>query len=84
MEEPVLMMPDHTRLSRLKRMLQSILQEQYSLSWTPMATDTPSPLFQKPFLQLKEIMKSMIENYWLLFEHSKNGVIIFKDLLIQQ
>ena len=25
-----------------------------------MATDTPSPLFQKPFLQLKEIIKSMI------------------------
>ena len=35
-------------LSRLKRMLQSTLQEQYSLSWTPMATDTPSPL-KNPF-----------------------------------
>src|SRR5580692_7120338 len=54
-------------------MLQSMLQEQYSLSWTPIVTDTPSPLFQKPFPQPNEIMKSMIENYWLLFEHLKNG-----------
>ena len=66
-------------LSRLKRMLQSMLQEQYSLGWTPMATDTPSPLFQKPFPQPNEIMKFMIEYYWLLFEHLKNGVIIFKE-----
>ena len=69
---------------REKFVTQSMLQEQYSLSWTPIVTDTPSPLFQKPFLQLKEIMKSTIENCWLLFEHSKNGVIIFKDLPIQQ
>ena len=69
------MMPDHTRPFQIEIDVSKYATEQYSLNWTPMVTDTPSPLFQKLFLQLKEIMKSMIENYWLLFKHSKNGVI---------
>ena len=44
-----------------------------------MATDTQYHLYQKPFHQQNETMKSTIVNYWQLFGHWKNGDIIFKD-----
>ena len=48
------------------------------------ATDIPSLLFQKPYLQPRGIMKYTIENYWQLSEHLRNGGTTFKDQHIQQ
>ena len=45
-EEPVLMMPDH---SRSKQMPPNMQQGQFSLSWIRMVIDTQSPSSQKHF-----------------------------------
>ena len=47
-----------------------------------MVTDIHAPLSQKPFQKPKGIMRYMIENYWPLYDHLKNGDTIFKGRLI--
>ena len=83
-EEPVLIMPDHSKPSKSSATPQNTLQEPSSLNWIRMATDTHVPSSPKPFHQLKETTKSMIENYLLLFEPLKNGVTTFRAHLTQQ
>jgi hypothetical protein len=63
---------------------QSMHQERSLPNWIRMATDTRVLSSLNLFTQLKEIMKSMITNYWQLSEPWKSGVTISKDHHTQQ
>ena len=82
-EEPALMMPDHTRPFQIETDASKYATGAVLTQLDSNGNRHPIS-FKKPFPQQNKIMKSMIENYWLLFEHLKNGIIIFKDLPIQQ
>ena len=73
------MMPDHTRPFQIETDASKYATGAVLTKLDSNGDRHPSLLFQKPYHQLRGIMKSMIKNYWQLSEHLKNGGITFKD-----
>jgi Reverse transcriptase (RNA-dependent DNA polymerase)/RNase H-like domain found in reverse transcriptase len=79
MEEPVLLMPDQSKPFQIEFDASEVAtdtvltQLDFNGDWHPL------PSCQWLSLKPKESMKSMIENFWRLFKHWKNGDIISKN-----
>ena len=81
-EELVLMMPDQTKPFQIECDTSKYTSGAVLTQVDGNGNRHPCAFISKTFQKLKGIMRYMIENYWPLYEHSKNGDTIFKDRLI--
>ena len=76
------MMPDQTKPFQIECDMSKYASGVVLTQVDGNATDIRVLLSQKHFQKMKGIMRYMIENYWPLYKHLKNGDTIFKDRLI--